>query len=179
MGLIDRLASETHVETLEGVANLLADLGSSIIQPVVKKLGANIADEHAEALLKAIGWKWRSLHVLEVFPLRHGRISAVSGEPGRGPSRSGVSGVPTLAVRPKSQGTQRTTARRVRSRRHRSHRRSPRRLRSYPLPQQCLSFGSLRGADGRTGMQHRRKISRKQLKILDFETMKNIYRFSR
>ncbi len=54
--LVKRIAKETHGDILEGVANLLADIGPASIIPVVRELDAEPTRDQAEVLLKSLGW---------------------------------------------------------------------------------------------------------------------------
>lgn len=54
--LIDWLVTETNVEALDEIANRLADIGPSIIQPVMISLNGNPTRDQADVLLKALGW---------------------------------------------------------------------------------------------------------------------------
>jgi len=54
--LVRRLRSESHLDLLSGVANLLADLGEVSLRPVVDELEFDPSRDQAEALLKALGW---------------------------------------------------------------------------------------------------------------------------
>jgi hypothetical protein len=54
--LVERLARETHVDVLDGAANLLADIGPKSIEPIASSLEYQPTRDHAEVLLKALGW---------------------------------------------------------------------------------------------------------------------------
>ena len=54
--LVERLARETHVDVLDGAANLLADIGPKSVEPIVNSLEHERTRDHAEVLLKALGW---------------------------------------------------------------------------------------------------------------------------
>ncbi len=51
--LVERLARETHVDVLDGAANLLADIGPKSVEPIVNSLEHERTRDHAEVLLKA------------------------------------------------------------------------------------------------------------------------------
>jgi hypothetical protein len=54
--LVERLATETHGDVLDGVANLLADIGTGSIKPIIGKLADKPTRDQTEVLLKALGW---------------------------------------------------------------------------------------------------------------------------
>jgi hypothetical protein len=54
--LVRRLRSESHLELLSGVANLLADLGEVSLRPILNELEWKPARDQAEALLEALAW---------------------------------------------------------------------------------------------------------------------------
>ena len=54
--LVRRLRSESHLDLLSGVANLLADLGELSLGPIVEELELEPTRDQAEALLKALAW---------------------------------------------------------------------------------------------------------------------------
>ena len=54
--LVERIARETHVDVLDGVANLLADIGTKGIAAIARKLEAEPTRDQAEVLLKSLGW---------------------------------------------------------------------------------------------------------------------------
>jgi hypothetical protein len=54
--LARRIAAETHGDILEGVANLLADIGASSIEPIIRALDTGLGRDQVEVLLKALGW---------------------------------------------------------------------------------------------------------------------------
>jgi predicted HTH domain antitoxin len=54
--LARRLRSESHLELLSEVANLLADLGELSLGPIVEELELEPSRDQAEALLKALAW---------------------------------------------------------------------------------------------------------------------------
>jgi hypothetical protein len=64
--LIGRLATETHIDILDGVANLLADIGPTSIDPILNKLKARPTRDQAEVLLKALGWVKAPRHAIEL-----------------------------------------------------------------------------------------------------------------
>lgn len=68
--LVGRIATETHGEILEGVANLLADIGPSSIGPIADALDANFGRDRSEFLLKALGWIGAERDVPIVEPRR-------------------------------------------------------------------------------------------------------------
>jgi hypothetical protein len=54
--LVDRIGSETHGDLLDGIANLLADIGPKSIVPIARKLEDEPTRDQAEVLLKSLGW---------------------------------------------------------------------------------------------------------------------------
>lgn len=54
--LVRRLRSESHLDLLSGVANLLADLGEVSLRPILDELEFEASRDQAEALLKALAW---------------------------------------------------------------------------------------------------------------------------
>ena len=64
--LIDRIARETHIDVLDGVANLLADIGPSSIDPIIHKLKAKPTRDQVEVLLKALGWIEAPRHAIAI-----------------------------------------------------------------------------------------------------------------
>ena len=54
--LVKRLATESHVDVLHAVANLLAEFGEKGIGPIVRELEDKPTRDQAEVLLKALGW---------------------------------------------------------------------------------------------------------------------------
>jgi hypothetical protein len=54
--LIERIGRETHGDLLDGVANVLADIGQESIVPIAHKLKYEPARDQAEVLLKSLGW---------------------------------------------------------------------------------------------------------------------------
>jgi hypothetical protein len=54
--LVSRLRPEWHIDLLDGVANILAQIGDSAIPPILDELERQPSRDQAEALLKALGW---------------------------------------------------------------------------------------------------------------------------
>jgi hypothetical protein len=54
--LAGRIRNEAHVDVLDHAANLLADIGSCSLSPVLVELQRSPTIEQAECLLTAIGW---------------------------------------------------------------------------------------------------------------------------
>ena len=54
--LVSRLRLEGHVDLLDGVASILAQIGETAIPPVLDELERQPSRDQAEALLKALGW---------------------------------------------------------------------------------------------------------------------------
>jgi hypothetical protein len=54
--LVSRLRPEGHIDLLDGVASILAQIGATAIPPVLDELERQPSRDHAEALLKALGW---------------------------------------------------------------------------------------------------------------------------
>lgn len=56
--LVERLADERHIELMEGVANILADIGPESVSAIVHVLNHRPLwdDSNAAWLLKALGW---------------------------------------------------------------------------------------------------------------------------
>ena len=67
--LINRLATETHIDVLDGVANLLADLGATSIGPILTKLNARPTRDQADVLLRALGWAEAPRHAIAIPPV--------------------------------------------------------------------------------------------------------------
>lgn len=60
--LVARIADETHESILQGVANLLADIGQASIGPILYTLGGDPGRDRAVVLLKALGWIGKGRH---------------------------------------------------------------------------------------------------------------------
>jgi hypothetical protein len=54
--LVSRLHPEGHIDLLDGVASILAQIGDTAIPPVLDELERQPSRDQAEALLKALGW---------------------------------------------------------------------------------------------------------------------------
>jgi hypothetical protein len=54
--LVSRLRSEWHIDLLDGVASILAQIGETAIRPILDELDRQPSRDQAEALLKALGW---------------------------------------------------------------------------------------------------------------------------
>jgi hypothetical protein len=54
--LVSRLRSEGHIDVLDGVASILAQIGVTAISPMLDELERQPSRDQAEALLKALGW---------------------------------------------------------------------------------------------------------------------------
>jgi HEAT repeats len=54
--LVQRIRDEPHVDVLDHVANLLADMGPACMSPILEKLREAPTLEQADVLLTAIGW---------------------------------------------------------------------------------------------------------------------------
>ncbi len=54
--LVSRLRPEGHIDLLDGVASILAEIGATVITPVLDELERQPSRDQAEALLKALGW---------------------------------------------------------------------------------------------------------------------------
>jgi HEAT repeat protein len=54
--LVGRLRREWHIDLLDGVASLLAQAGGAGLLPILDELERQPRRDHAEALLKALGW---------------------------------------------------------------------------------------------------------------------------
>ncbi len=54
--LVSRLRPEGHIDLLDGVASILAQIGDTAIPPVLDELERRPSRDQAEALLKALGW---------------------------------------------------------------------------------------------------------------------------
>jgi hypothetical protein len=54
--LVSRLRLEGHIDLLDGVASILAQIGDTAIPPVLDELERQPSRDQAEALLKALGW---------------------------------------------------------------------------------------------------------------------------
>jgi hypothetical protein len=57
--LVERIAKETHGDVLDGVANLLADIGPASIEPIIGKMEGEPTRDQAEVLLKALARVYR------------------------------------------------------------------------------------------------------------------------
>jgi len=64
--LIDKIARETHIDVLDGVSNLLSDIGPSSIDPIIYKLKAKPTRDQVEVLLKALGWIEAPRHAIAI-----------------------------------------------------------------------------------------------------------------
>jgi len=54
--LVSRLRAEWHIDLLDGVANVLAQIGDTAIAPMLDELERQPSRDQAEALLKTLGW---------------------------------------------------------------------------------------------------------------------------
>ena len=54
--LVSRLRLKGHIDLLDGVASILAQIGDTAIPPVLDELERQPSRDQAEALLKALGW---------------------------------------------------------------------------------------------------------------------------
>ena len=54
--LCRRLRRETHVDALDGVANILANIGEASLAPIVEELEREPSPEQSEAMLFALKW---------------------------------------------------------------------------------------------------------------------------
>jgi hypothetical protein len=64
--LIHRVSAETHADILDGVANLLADIGPSIVEPIIRTLVTRSGYEHVDVLLKSLGWVEAPPHAMGI-----------------------------------------------------------------------------------------------------------------
>ena len=64
--LIERIDTESHIDVLDGVANLLADIGPTSIDPIINKLKATPTRDQVEVLLKALGWVEAPRHAMAI-----------------------------------------------------------------------------------------------------------------
>lgn len=67
--LVDKLMKETHYSLMEGVSNMLADIGVDSIGSVLRALESGPRVDVAEALLKALGWIGVSVRSIAVDPI--------------------------------------------------------------------------------------------------------------
>jgi hypothetical protein len=67
--LVDRLVQEIHLSLLEGVANLLADIGAKSIEPILRALEAGVKSDQAQALLNALSWIEAAPHAISIDPV--------------------------------------------------------------------------------------------------------------
>jgi hypothetical protein len=65
--LIERISRESHIDLLDGVANILADIGQASVEPIIGILGSGRPSRNqAEVLLKALGWIEAPLHAVSI-----------------------------------------------------------------------------------------------------------------
>jgi hypothetical protein len=67
--LVDRLVKEIHLSLLEGVANLLADIGTKSIEPIIRALESGVKSDQAEALLNALSWIEAPYDAISIDPV--------------------------------------------------------------------------------------------------------------